>query len=165
MLLLRGWRTCYGSIFGGFIFWAKVELFVPTGIAGGSLFTIGRTGRDATKLYALYLSFEHLRESLRLCFLCIGIIKIPDKPKRPAARSGVRICLAWSGLRDLNPRSLGPKPSAIPNFAKPGRICVRTAAYLAPQRQRLLYTTGSGIATGNFRKCAAQNFRECVAAA
>ena len=26
----------------------------------------------------------------------------------------------WSGLRDLNPRSLGPKPSAIPNFAKPG---------------------------------------------
>ena len=95
---------------------------MPTGIAGGSLFTIGRTGRDATKLYALYLSFEHLRESLRLCFLCIGIIKIPDKPKRPADRSGVRICLAWSGLRDLNPRSLGPKPSAIPNFAKPGDI-------------------------------------------
>ena len=28
----------------------------------------------------------------------------------------------WSGLRDLNPRSLGPKPSAIPNFAKPGWI-------------------------------------------
>ena len=28
----------------------------------------------------------------------------------------------WSGLRDLNPRSLGPKPSAIPNFAKPGNI-------------------------------------------
>ena len=26
----------------------------------------------------------------------------------------------WSGLRDSNPRSLGPKPSAIPNFAKPG---------------------------------------------
>ncbi len=95
---------------------------MPTGIAGGSLFTIGRTGRDATKLYALYLSFEHLRESLRLCFLCIGIIKIPDKPKRPADRSGVRICLAWSGLRDLNPRSLGPKPSAIPNFAKPGTV-------------------------------------------
>ena len=23
-------------------------------------------------------------------------------------------------MRDLNPRSLGPKPSAIPNFAKPG---------------------------------------------
>ena len=28
----------------------------------------------------------------------------------------------WSGLRDLNPRSLGPKPSAIPNFAKPGTV-------------------------------------------
>ena len=26
----------------------------------------------------------------------------------------------WSGLRDLNPRSLEPKSSAIPNFAKPG---------------------------------------------
>ena len=26
----------------------------------------------------------------------------------------------WSGLRDLNPRSPGPKPGAIPNFAKPG---------------------------------------------
>lgn len=26
----------------------------------------------------------------------------------------------WSGLRDSNPRSLGPKPSAIPSFAKPG---------------------------------------------
>ena len=48
------------------------------------------------------------------------INKKPDKPKRPADRSGVRICLAWSGLRDLNPRSLGPKPSARPNFAKPG---------------------------------------------
>ena len=31
-----------------------------------------------------------------------------------------RILSYWSGLRDLNPRSLGPKPSAIPNFAKPG---------------------------------------------
>lgn len=30
------------------------------------------------------------------------------------------LLLLWSGLRDLNPRSLGPKPSAIPNFAKPG---------------------------------------------
>ena len=50
------------------------------------------------------------------------INKKPDKPKRPADRSGVRICLAWSGVRDLNPRSLGPKPSAIPNFAKPGWI-------------------------------------------
>ena len=27
---------------------------------------------------------------------------------------------SWSGLRDLNPRSLEPKSSAIPNFAKPG---------------------------------------------
>ena len=26
----------------------------------------------------------------------------------------------WSGLRDFNPRSPGPKPGAIPNFAKPG---------------------------------------------
>ena len=26
----------------------------------------------------------------------------------------------WSGLRDSNPRSLEPKSSAIPNFAKPG---------------------------------------------
>ena len=26
----------------------------------------------------------------------------------------------WSGLRDLNPRSPGPKPGAIPNYAKPG---------------------------------------------
>ena len=31
----------------------------------------------------------------------------------------------WSGLRDLNPRSLGPKPSAIPNFAK-----YRTVLYI-----------------------------------
>ena len=30
------------------------------------------------------------------------------------------IVLIWSGLRDLNPRSPGPKPGAIPNFAKPG---------------------------------------------
>ena len=29
----------------------------------------------------------------------------------------------WSGLRDSNPRSLGPKPSAIPNFAKPSNLC------------------------------------------
>ena len=28
----------------------------------------------------------------------------------------------WSGLRDLNPRSPGPKPGAIPNFAKPGYL-------------------------------------------
>ena len=28
--------------------------------------------------------------------------------------------LIWSVLRDLNPRSPGPKPGAIPNFAKPG---------------------------------------------
>ena len=28
--------------------------------------------------------------------------------------------IIWSGLRDLNPRSPGPKPGAIPNFAKPG---------------------------------------------
>ena len=32
----------------------------------------------------------------------------------------VRIIISWSGLRDLNPRSLEPKSSAIPNFAKPG---------------------------------------------
>ena len=40
----------------------------------------------------------------------------------------------WSGLRDSNPRSLGPKPSAIPNFAKPGR--------------RFHYTRGSGKMQG-----------------
>ena len=38
-------------------------------------------------------------------------------PYEPTAHRG-----SWSGLRDSNPRSLGPKPSAIPNFAKPGAV-------------------------------------------
>ena len=29
----------------------------------------------------------------------------------------------WSEWRDLNPRSLGPEPSAIPSFATPGCNC------------------------------------------
>ncbi len=77
-----------------------------------------RTGPQTGTLRCCSMKLVH---SMRGRLQCESI-KIPDKPKRPADRSGVRICLAWSGLRDLNPRSLGPKPSAIPNFAKPGWI-------------------------------------------
>ena len=46
----------------------------------------------------------------------------------------------WSGLRDLNPRSPGPKPGAIPNFAKPGYsigiISNMVKGYFRPKRGR-----------------------------
>ena len=37
--------------------------------------------------------------------------------------------LKWSGLRDLNPRPLGPKPSALPNCAKPRQSFVSVALH------------------------------------
>ena len=40
----------------------------------------------------------------------------------------------WSGLRDSNPRSLGPKPSAIPNFAKPRSV---TGRYYTPSSRKM----------------------------
>ena len=45
----------------------------------------------------------------------------------------------WSGLRDSNPRSLGPKPSAIPNFAKPGLLNYYSG-YI-PEKQGIKYFT------------------------
>ena len=54
------------------------------------------------------------------CKNCAAINK--EKPFKNVKTAGFRDenRRFWSGLRDLNPRSLGPKPSAIPNFAKPG---------------------------------------------
>ena len=51
---------------------------------------------------------------------CTAINK--EKPFKNVKTAGFRDenWRFWSGLRDLNPRSPGPKPGAIPNFAKPG---------------------------------------------
>ena len=51
---------------------------------------------------------------------CAAINK--EKPFKNVKTAGFRDenWRFWSGLRDLNPRSPGPKPGAIPNFAKPG---------------------------------------------
>ena len=41
-----------------------------------------------------------------------------NKEKVPQ-NNRLRYCFLWSEWRDLNPRPLGPEPSAIPNFATP----------------------------------------------
>ena len=50
-----------------------------------------------------------------------GLRCIAAKKKISVHNHCINDCVRrWSGLRDLNPRSPGPKPGAIPNFAKPG---------------------------------------------
>ena len=92
-----------------------------------SLFFHDYTGKSIGKLERGPSPGFDIRSSAREC--CLYGCKWREKGENITKRTNPLILdcinelvLIWSGLRDSNPRSLGPKPSAIPNFAKPGSL-------------------------------------------
>ena len=62
------------------------------------------------------------RESKKTTFKAKFQLKIKKNPSKSNDFDGF-----WSEWRDLNPRPLGPEPSAIPSFATPGSSVERQA--------------------------------------